>query len=140
MHTNGIILTATRYRGKLNQLGRHLNYSKLSQNRNDGMGIISEIIVPSITNRRLLYSSNHLYTLNKWYTTTELKPGGTAILTEKEYYDMICDLNEEQRKSLVKALSLWDSQKVKGELEGGKNFFFCFCFCLFFFYYFNQKF
>lgn len=130
MYSNGVILTASRYRGKLNNnLIKLVNYQKLSSKNHHGLydkyhDTTTTSALPMVTSTRLLYSAKQLNTLNKWYTTTgEIKPGrstGARDVTEKEYYDMICELKDEQRTALSKALSLWEAEKVKGQLEGGK--------------------
>lgn len=117
MQLNGVILTASRYRGKLNYFLKSVNYHQIAKNQTTNV---------LVTSRRNLYSDKQNNTLNKWYTTSgEFKPGEPAVTkdtTEKEYYDMICELKEEQRNALNRALSMWNSEKVKGQLEGGKFF------------------
>lgn len=117
MLLNSVILTASRCRGKFNYLIKSVNYHLITSNNQEKTSVL-------VTSKRQLYSDKQNNTLNKWYTTTgELKPGEPAVakdVTEKEYYDMICELKEEQRNALNRALSMWKSEKVKGQLEGGR--------------------
>lgn len=78
--------------------------------------------LPKMVNARMIYLAKSNSSLNKWYTTTELN----TQQTEKEMYDMICEMSTEQRNLFSKALALWESQEVKGQFEG-INFFYPIC-------------
>lgn len=97
----------------INSLIKNISYYRNHYSHNQ----TSTSTSTTTTTKRLLYSSNSLGSLNKWYTTYIDKHG---TLTDKDAYTMICDMSNDERTALTRALTLWESQKVKGEFEGGE--------------------